>query len=133
MLSKAKKYAEFGATPSPLNQRRHAPNPLKPNVFRLRLLEISKHLGEEDVENFKVYLEDYGNDDDKGALTVEQLQKVTTTFSLFMEAAKAGAIQPDDLSTLVGFLHASGHIALAQEIEEFQKKKQCESICTSEN
>ena len=84
------------------------------------------------MENFKALLEDYGHEDDKGALTVKQLQNVTTTFSLLMETAKARVIQPDDLSILVDFLHISGHIALAQGIEDFQKKKQGESICTSE-
>ena len=126
MPKKAEKYTELGATASPLNQRRHPPNPTKPSPFRVFLFSISKHFGEEDVQNFKAFLEDYGHEDDKGALTVEQLQKVTTAFNLLMEAAKAGAIQPDDLSILVEFLTASGSHALVQKIEDFQKKNQCE-------
>ena len=126
MSSKAEKYAECGATASPLNQRRHPSNPPKPSAFRFLLLQLSKHLVEDDVENFKALLEDYGHEDDKGALTVEQLQKVPTAFSLLMEAAKARVIQPDDLSILVDFLHVSGHITLVQEIEDFQKKEQSE-------
>ena len=78
------------------------------------------------MENFKALLEDYGHEDDKGALTVEQLQKVPTAFRLLMEAAKARVIQPDDLSILVDFLHVSGHITLVHEIEDFQKKEQSE-------
>ena len=124
----SKKYAELGANASPLNQWRHPPNPPKPSVFRLLLLEISKHLVEGDVENFKALLEDYGHEDDKGALTIEQLQKGTTAFCLLMEAAKARVIQPDDLSTLMAFLYISGHIALAQEVEDFQRKKQGEYV-----
>ena len=126
MQKKDEKYAELGATASPLNQRRHPPNPTKPSAFRFFLLSISEHFGEEDVQNFKAFLEDYGHEDDKGVLTVEQLQKVTTAFNLLMEAAKAGVIQPDDLSILVDFLTASGSHALVQEIEDFQKKNQCE-------
>ena len=125
MLSKAEKYVESGATASP-HQRRHPPNPTKPSAFRFLLLEVSKHFGEKDVENFKAFLEDYGQDDDKGALTVEQLQKVSTAFSLLMEAVKVGVIQPDDLSILVDFLTVSGYIALVQKIEDFQKKNQGE-------
>ena len=78
------------------------------------------------MENFKALLEDYGQEDDKGALTMEQLQKVPTAFNLLMEAVKAGVIQPDDLSILVDFLTTSGYIALVQKIEDFQKKNQCE-------
>ena len=126
MLSKAEKYVECGATASPLNQRRHPPNSTKPTAFRFLLLSISKHFGEEDVENFKALLEDYGQEDDKGALTLEQLQKVSTAFGLLMEAVKVGVIQPDDLSILVDFLTTSGYIALVQKIEDFQKKNQCE-------
>ena len=126
MLSKAEKYVECGGTASSLNQRRHPPNPTKPSAFRFFLLEVSKHFGEEDVENFKAFLEDYGQEDDKGALTVEQLQKVSTAFTLLMEAVKVGVIQPDDLSILVDFLTVSGYIALVQKIEDFQKKNQGE-------
>lgn len=128
MLSKAKMYAECEATASPPNQRRHPSNLPKPSAFRLLLLEISEHLGEKDVKNFKALVEDYGHTDDKGALTAEQLQGVTTTFSLLMESVKVGFIQPDNLSNLVAFLDISGHGALAQEIEDFQKKEQSKCI-----
>ena len=124
--SPTEKYAECGPTTNLLNQRRHPPNPTKPSALRFLLLEISKHFGEDDVENFKALLEDYGQEDDKGALTLEQLQKVSTAFGLLMAAAKAGVIKPDDLSILVDFLTVSGYIALVQKIEDFQKKNQGE-------
>ena len=123
-------YAECGTAASPPNQWRCPPNLPNPNAFRFLLLEVSEHLGEKDVKNFKALVEDYGHKDDKGALTVEQLQGVTTTFSLLMESVKVGYIQPDNLSNLVAFLDISGHGALAQEIKDFQKKEQSESTLT---
>ena len=126
-------YAECAATASPLNQRRCPSNPPKPSAFRFFLLELSKHFGEKDVENFKNLLVNYGHKDDKGALTVEQLQTVPTTFRLLMLSAKAGVIQPDDLSSLMDFFHRSGRDDLVQRIEDFRKRKQSESICSGEN
>ena len=126
MLSKSRKYSECGATASPPNQRRKPSVSAKPSAFRLLLLEISKHLGEKDVQNFKAFLEDYVRENDKGAVVVDQLQEVTTAFCLLMASAKVGFIQPDDLSNLMAFLDVSGHSALAQEIENFQENEQSE-------
>ena len=124
MLSKAKRYVEYGATASPLNQRRHmhAPISAKPSPFRLLLLDISQHLVEEDLENFKAFLEDYGGEDD-GFLTVKQLEEATTMYSLLMKSAKVGFIRPDDLSNLVTFLESSGHHVLVQKIEDFKMEQ----------
>ena len=126
MLSKAKKYAEFGATSSPHSQRRQPAISEKPSAFSLLLLEISKHCGEKDMKNFTTFLEDYGRVNDKGA--VKQLKKVTTMYSLLMKSAKMGFIQPDDLSNLVAFLDICGRCGLVQEIRDFQVIKQSE--CT---
>ena len=123
MLSKFKKYAEFGATASPPNQRRQPLISAKPNAFILLLLEISKQFEVEDEKNFKAFLEDYGREDDKGAMTAEQIQKQPTIHSLLIESAKVGFIQPDDLSSLEAFLDICGHCALVQEIQEFQKQQ----------
>ena len=125
-LSKSRKYSECGATASPRNQRRKPSVSAKPSAFRLLLLEISKHLGEKDVQNFKASLEYYVQENDKGAATVDQLQEVTTAFCLLMASAKVGFIQPDHLSNLTGFLDVSGHSVLVQEIEDFQRKEQSE-------
>ena len=124
MLRKAKKYAKFGVTASPLNLRRQPPDSAKPSAFRLLLLEISKHLGKEDAENFKAFLKDYVQENDKGAMTVKQLQEATTTYCVLMGSAKVGCIQPDDLSNLEDFLNESGHNVLVQEIKDFQKEEQ---------
>ena len=126
MLSKSRMYLECGATASSPSQRRHSPVLAKPSAFSLLLLDISQHLDEEDVENFKALLEDYVWKDDKGAVTVEQLQEATTAYCLLMESAKVGFIQPDDLSNLVAFLEINGQSDLVQEIEDFQKKEQSE-------
>ena len=126
MLSKAKKYAEFGATSSPHSQRRQPAISEKPSAFSLLLLEISKHCGEKDMKNFTTFLEDYGRENDKGA--VKQLKKVTTMYSLLMKSAKMGFIQPDDLSNLVAFLDICGRCGLVQEIRDFQVIEQ--SKCT---
>ena len=128
MLSKAKKYVECGATASPPDQRRRPPISAKPNSFSFLLLVISNQLDEEeDKKNFKAFLEDYGREDDKGVLTTKQLQKVTAMYSLLMESAKVGYIQPDDLSNLEVFLDICGHCALVQEIRDYQKER---SKCT---
>ena len=123
MLSKFKKYAEFGATASPPNQRRQPLISAKPNAFSLLLLEISKQFEVEDEMNFKAFLEDYGQEDDKGALTAEQIQKQPTIYRLLMESAKVDFIQSDDLSNLEAFLDICGHCALVQEIQEFQTQQ----------
>ena len=123
MLSKAKRYVEYGATASPLNQRKHmhALISAKPSPFRLLLFDISQQLVEEDLENFKAFVEDYG--EDEGFLTVKQLEEATTMYTLLMKSAKVGFIRPDDLSNLVTFLESSGHHRLVQKIEDFKMEQ----------
>lgn len=121
MLSKAEKYAQRVATASP----QYCP---KPNLFRILLLDISKHLSEKDAKNFMAFVEDYGREDDKGALTAEQLQEETTMYRLLMASAKVGFIQPNNLSNLKAFLDTSDYDTLVKEIEKFQKKMQSQCI-----
>lgn len=122
MLSKASTYAESGATASPPQQRRPS---TKPSPFRLLLFKISKQLVQEDLEHFKALVEDYGQEDDKGILSAEQLQEITTMYGLLVALARVGYIQPHDLSNLITFLEISGHHFLVKrEIENFQKKEE---------
>ena len=128
MLSRARKYAECGATASPLQQRR-TPVSTKPSPFRLLLFKISKQLVEEDLENLKALVQDYGQEDDKGILTAKQLQEITTMYSLLMALAGKHYIQPHDLSNLVTFLEMSGrHDLVTTEIEDFQRKQESKCI-----
>ena len=99
----------------------HAPISAKPSPFRLLLLDISQQLVEEDLENFKAFVEDYG--EDEGFLTVKQLEEATTMYTLLMKSAKVGFIRPDDLSNLVTFLESSGHHRLVQKIEDFKMEQ----------
>ena len=128
MLSMAERYAECGSSASPPSQQRHPPNSQKPSPFRILLLDISRHLGKEDMENFKAFVEDYGEDDDKGFLTVKQLQEVTTMYKLLTATAKVHFIRPDDLSNLVTFLDRCGHHVLVVKIQDYQKREQSKCI-----
>ena len=124
MLSKASKYAECGATASPRQQRR-TPGSTQPSPFRCLLSHVSMQLDTKDLNHFKALVVDYGQEDDKGILSVEQLEEITTMFELMVALARVDYIQPDDLSNLVAFLEMRGHHSLVKrEIEEFQKKRE---------
>ena len=73
-------------------------------------------------------MEDNGEDNDKGFLTVKQLQEVTTMYSLLMKSAKVRFIRPDDLSNLVAFLETSGHRVQVGKILDYQKREQSKCI-----
>lgn len=92
---------------------------LRPSPYRILLFEISQHLGQQDFENLKSFVNDYGVKDDKGALTEATLEKVSSMFNLLLVATQACFIQPHDLSNLTQFLQLSGHHHLVQKIEKF--------------
>ena len=128
MLSKASKYAHCGATASPRQQRR-TPVCTQPSPFRCLLFKVSMQLDTEDLKHFKALVVDYGQEDDKGILSVEQLKEITTMFELLVALAQVDYFQPDDLSNLVAFLEMRGlHYLVKREIEEFQKKRESKQI-----
>ena len=86
-------------------------------------------LDTEDLKHFKALVVDYGQEDDKGILSVEQLKEITTMFELLVALAQVDYFQPDDLSNLVAFLEMRGlHYLVKREIEEFQKKRESKQI-----